>query len=175
MNELEPIIAPPHNHSRRDPILTMIAAFKFVQGVGLVGLGLGALQLIRLRDEANVIFDALGESVDLVWALKVLRDIGAIAPHSLRLVGGAMFVYAALFIVEGIGLWRQKRWAEYLTVIATASLIPFEIFEVARRVSVPRVAILVINVLVVSYLIWRIRHPLWVQLHPPEKGRVRAA
>ena len=147
----------------------MIALFKFAKAATLIALGLGALQLIRsdLRDQANAMFEALGQSVDVVPLLKLLRDIGALAPHSLRLVGAGAFLYAVLFITEGVGLWRQRRWAEYLTVVATASFIPFEIFEVSRRITLPRVSALVINTLVVAYLLYRIRNPWSWQLDAP--------
>jgi len=62
------------------------------------------------------------------------------SPHRIELLAAAVFAYAALFATEGVGLWLQKRWAEYLTVIATTSFIPFEIWEIGRDVSAIRVA-----------------------------------
>jgi uncharacterized membrane protein (DUF2068 family) len=61
-------------------------------------------------------------------------------------------------MIEGIGLWHQSRWAEYLTIVATSLLIPLEIYEVTRRVTVPRVTALIVNVGAVIYLIYRLRH-----------------
>ena len=58
--------------------------------------------------------------------------------------------------MEGVGLWLGRRWAEYLTVIATGSLIPFEIYEMVRKLSPPRLIALILNVAVVIYLIYRI-------------------
>ena len=158
--------APATDAPARDRVLTAIAVFKFVKAVTLIALGLGALRLIRsdLRDQANVMFETLGHSIDVVPVLKLLRQIGALAPNSLRLVGAGAFLYAALFLTEGVGLWRQKLWAEYLTVIATASFIPFEIYEIIQLRTVPRIGALVINVLVVLYLIYRLRNPLSGQL-----------
>lgn len=156
----------PHNvpvaHGReRDRILTLIALFKFGKAALLIALGLGTLQLIRsdLREQARSMFEALGSSIDVVPVLKLLRQIGALAPWRLRLIGGGAFLYAALFLTEGIGLWRQRRWAEYLTVIATASFIPFEIFELTQRLTYPRAGALITNIAVVAYLIYRLRHP----------------
>jgi uncharacterized membrane protein (DUF2068 family) len=63
-----------------------------------------------------------------------------------------------LYMIEGIGLWHQSRWAEYLTIVATSLLIPLEIYEVTRRVTIPRIGALVVNVVVVIYLIYRLRH-----------------
>jgi uncharacterized membrane protein (DUF2068 family) len=153
--------ASPVHQPHRDRVLTLIALFKFAKALLLIAIGLGALRLIRsdVREQARTMFEALGSSMDVMPVFKVVRQIGALAPWRLRLVGIGFFLYATLFIVEGIGLWRQKRWAEYLTVIATASFIPFEIFEVTRRLTLPRTGALTINVLVVCYLIWRIRHP----------------
>ena len=68
-------------------------------------------------------------------------------------------MYGLLFATEGIGLWMEKRWAEYLTIIATGSLIPFEVYELQRRVTVPRGLALVVNVAVLAYLIYRVRNP----------------
>jgi uncharacterized membrane protein (DUF2068 family) len=78
-------------------------------------------------------------------------------PTRIAALGVGAFLYAALFLVEGIGLWLQRRWAEYLTVVATASFIPFEIFEVARRVTATRMVALVVNLAILVYLIVRLR------------------
>jgi uncharacterized membrane protein (DUF2068 family) len=61
-------------------------------------------------------------------------------------------------MIEGIGLWHQSRWAEYLTIVATGLFIPLEIYEIFNRVSLPRVAGLIVNVAAVGYLIYRLRH-----------------
>jgi uncharacterized membrane protein (DUF2068 family) len=151
--------APSTTPRHRNRGLTLIALFKFGKALLLITVGFGALRLIHsdLRDQAMALFESLGQSVDVVPVLKLLRQIGALAPNSLRLVGAGSFLYAALFLTEGIGLWRQRRWAEYLTVIATASFIPFEIFEITQRRTWPRVGALVINVLVLVYVIWVLR------------------
>jgi uncharacterized membrane protein (DUF2068 family) len=73
--------------------------------------------------------------------------------------------YAGLFATEGVGLWRERRWAEYLTVIATGSLIPFEIWEVAHRPTPIRFVTFFVNVAVVIYLIVRLRRPRGAARH----------
>jgi len=77
--------------------------------------------------------------------------------HSLELAAGLACAYAALYATEGVGLWLQKRWAEYLTTIATASLIPFELWELAHGVSAVKAAALAINVAILVYLIYVLR------------------
>jgi uncharacterized membrane protein (DUF2068 family) len=80
-----------------------------------------------------------------------------LSPAQIKKLGIGSFIYAGLFLTEGLGLWFLKRWAEWLTVIITSSLIPFEIFEIHRHPSIAKVLLLVINIVVVAYLIYRIR------------------
>jgi uncharacterized membrane protein (DUF2068 family) len=65
--------------------------------------------------------------------------------------------YAAVFAVEGIGLWMEKRWAEWLTVVVTASLIPLELWEMFHRPTIGKLAILLGNAVIVAYLVWHVR------------------
>jgi len=66
-------------------------------------------------------------------------------------------VYAGMLYAEGIGLWLQKRWAEYLTTVATALFIPFEIYELYERFTWVRIAIINLNVFIVWYLATRLK------------------
>jgi uncharacterized membrane protein (DUF2068 family) len=67
------------------------------------------------------------------------------------------FVYSGLLFTEGLGLWFQKRWAEYLTAISTALLIPVELYEIYERFTWVRLSILVLNLFIVWYLATRLR------------------
>jgi uncharacterized membrane protein (DUF2068 family) len=73
---------------------------------------------------------------------------------TLRLVGVVFTVYALVEGVEAYGLWYQRRWAEYLTFLVTASLLPLEVYELAQRLSVLKIITIVINLAVVGYLLW---------------------
>jgi hypothetical protein len=66
-----------------------------------------------------------------------------------------VLVYAAVFAVEGVGLVFRRRWAEWLTVVVTASFIPVEIYELGHRPSPGKAVTLALNVLIVAYLLWR--------------------
>ena len=68
-------------------------------------------------------------------------------------IGLVAFCYAALSMIEGIGLYLEKIWAEYLTLAVTASFLPWEIFEIVRRVTAIRVSLLAANLLVFFYLL----------------------
>ena len=78
-------------------------------------------------------------------------------PAHLRAIEFGTFFYAALHTVEGLGLILGYHWAEYLVIVATGSLIPFEIYEIARKLSPIRVALFGVNVAIVIYLIFVLR------------------
>ena len=75
----------------------------------------------------------------------------------IEIAAAASFAYAALFTTEGVGLWRQKRWAEYLTIVATSSLIPFEVWELVKKLTILRAALVIANVAIVIYLVIKVR------------------
>lgn len=86
---------------------------------------------------------------------RLLVEVGHFG-HTTVLAIGA-FAYAALEGTEGVGLAMRRRWAEYLTVIATGVLIPFEAYEVVHKVTLFRVGALLLNLAVVGYLAYRKR------------------
>jgi uncharacterized membrane protein (DUF2068 family) len=79
-----------------------------------------------------------------------------LSPSKIREFGVVSFVYAGLFLTGGIGLWLIKRWAEWFTVVITSSLVPLEIYEVFHRPTPIKVLVLIINVAVVAYPLYRI-------------------
>jgi uncharacterized membrane protein (DUF2068 family) len=78
----------------------------------------------------------------------------SLGSDTLRLVGVVFLVYALVEGVEAFGLWYQRRWAEYLTFVVTASLLPLEVYELAHRLSALKVVTIAINLAVVAYLLW---------------------
>lgn len=140
--------------------LQLIAAFKLLKGFALLALGIGALKLLHKDVEALVehwinIFqvDPNGHYVRLLLAkLSILDD------RRLKELSVGTFFYSAVFLTEGTGLALGKRWAEYLTIISTASLLPLEIYELAKHASIGAVLALVINLAVVAYLAFELRH-----------------
>lgn len=81
-----------------------------------------------------------------------------LSPHRIRELGFVSFIYAGLFVAEGTGLWLLKRWGEWLTVIITGSLVPVEVYETSHRPTALNTLVLLVNIAVVVYLIYRIRH-----------------
>ena len=72
---------------------------------------------------------------------------------TLVVTAAALLGYALTEIVEGFGLWAAKRWAEYLTVVATAAFLPLEVYELTEKVSVLKVGTLLLNLLAVVYIL----------------------
>jgi uncharacterized membrane protein (DUF2068 family) len=82
-----------------------------------------------------------------------LRHLFSVQNGTLVKIGLVVAAYALLEGAEAVGLWWQKRWAEYLTFIATTALLPLEIYELAHRLSPLKVVTLVLNAAVVVYLL----------------------
>lgn len=94
-----------------------------------------------------------GETNHHTGILSELDHVFSYSKRRLLVTGVALSAYAALESVEMVGLWMTKRWAEYLTFVATAALLPLEIYELAARVSVLKIVALVLNLAIVAYLI----------------------
>jgi len=143
----------------RDPVLRVIAVFKFFKATMLLALSLGAFKLLHKDvgallqhwieafklDPGNHFIDAL------------LAKASNLTPEQIKKLGLGSLLYAGLFFVEGTGLWLRKRWGEWFTVIITATLIPVEIYEIVHHPTLIKVAVLAINVAIVWFLIERIR------------------
>ena len=87
----------------------------------------------------------------------LLARVSNLSPAQVKKLGLVGLFYAGLFLMEGTGLWLQRRWGEWATVVITGLLIPVEVYEIDRHPSVVKVLVLLLNVAVVWYLIHRIR------------------
>jgi uncharacterized membrane protein (DUF2068 family) len=83
-----------------------------------------------------------------------LDKLFTLKSSTLELVGAAVWVYAIVEGVEAVGLWFQKRWAEYLTFIVTTSFIPIEVYELIHKFTPFKVFALVVNTAIVVYLLY---------------------
>ena len=85
-----------------------------------------------------------------------LRDVTTADESDLAIWGFGSIAYALVFSIEGVGLWLEKTWAEYLTVVVTLSFIPFEIHELAEGFNIGKVIGLAINLVILVYLVVRL-------------------
>jgi uncharacterized membrane protein (DUF2068 family) len=116
--------------------------------------GLGLLSIVRhgLVDAVAVWIAALHVDAEARWLQRLLAACAGVAVGTWRLLAIGCFLYAALYLVEGYGLWRQRRWAEWLTVVGSSLLVPVEIYELARHATVTKAVVLALNLAIVAYL-----------------------
>jgi len=144
----------PHGN---DAILRLIAGFKLVKAASLLAVTFGAFELVH-PSKAQVAREWLYVLQPSHHYLShALAKILSVKPHTLELVGVATGMYAALFLVEGYGLWRERLWAEYLTTGITLSFIPLEVYELVEKQSVAKIGVIVVNIAIVMYLVLRLR------------------
>ena len=136
-------------------VLRTIALYKLLKVLLLLAVVYGEVRLSDASLAAKLLTWASARPLGLEHrAVTGLLELSASRLHALRIV---TFAYAAVFATEGIGLWMQKRWAEWLTTIITASLIPLEIWELFFRPAIGKAAVLVANTVIVIYLVWHVR------------------
>ncbi len=142
----------------RDTGITLIAIGKLAKAAFLVVAGICVLRgdaphsirhvaaMLRIDPHNHIVQGAITELTN-------------VSPARLRQLGAGSFVYAALFLTEGLGLWFRKNWAEWMTLVITASFVPLEVWEAVIRPGAGRFAILTLNVVAVIYLaIRRVKH-----------------
>jgi len=145
-----------------DAFIKVIIVERIAKAIVLVAIGIGLLvagQKGWLDNWAEYAQDQLnltvGRNIILELLLRALVYVGAFT-HITLLAISAM-AYAALEATEGVGLAMRRRWAEYLTVIATGILIPYEAYEVIMHPTLFKVGALLLNLAVVGYLAYRKR------------------
>jgi uncharacterized membrane protein (DUF2068 family) len=139
--------------------LRLIAAFKLLKGLALLALGIGALKLLH-KDVAAVVehwINIFQVDPHSHYIQLLLAKLSIVDDRRLKEVSVGTFIYSAIFLAEGVGLALGKRWAEYLTIVTTASLLPLEVYELVKHVGIGKGVALVINLAVVAYLILELR------------------
>jgi uncharacterized membrane protein (DUF2068 family) len=147
------------SHSHSDAALFAIALFKFVKGAVILALVCGALSLLH-KDVASEVahwLDQLRIDPDNQFIGALLSKLQLVHSKELKELSALGAAYAALFLTEGTGLLFRQRWAEWLTIVATSSLMPLEVYELTRRFTALRLLLLVVNAAVVLFLIYRVR------------------
>jgi len=136
-------------------LIRLIAVFKLLKAVILCALGLGVLRLLDPEAGRKLVHWAgsFAWSYNHGFLLEGLTKLTGLSHVQLKELGIGAFLYATLFTVEGFGLWAGRRWAEYLTVVATSSLLPLEIYELIIKTTLPRVTAFAVNLVIVIYLI----------------------
>jgi uncharacterized membrane protein (DUF2068 family) len=140
---------------RHNKWLVLIAGYKFLLALLFIAIGVGALHLLH-KD----IDDVLTQLAQILRFNPESRFVNFLADKAsllddplLRRIGVLAFCYAGVSAAEGVGLYLEHAWGEYLTLIITASFLPWEIFEIFHHLTWMKVGILIVNFLIFLYLL----------------------
>ncbi len=137
----------------------LLAGVKFLKGLLIFIVAVKLLTLLN-RDVAEWAMDFVsrhGINAENHYIQVILEKVSGVNRQQMMMMSGGAFLYSGLQLTEGIGLWLEKRWAEYLTAIATALLLPVEIYEIFEKFTWVRLVIFIVNIFIVWYLVTRLR------------------
>lgn len=146
--------------ARHDRLLPWIAAERAFRAVVLITVGLVLLSHPHTDwgSEISHLAQRMGLNPQQNWFRKLLEKIKTVNEQDV-VFGIVALAYGALEGVEAYGLWKRRRWGEWLTVLATSLLFIPEVWELTKSATLLKVGALVVNVLVVAYLLRRLRRP----------------
>ncbi|HZL27156.1 MAG TPA: DUF2127 domain-containing protein [Acidobacteriaceae bacterium] len=149
----------PPKEDKHDPHargLLVIGVFKLSKALFFIAVGAGALHLVH-RDVGDV-FQKIATTLRLDPESRLFAMLSSkadlISHHQLRNVVKLSWGYAALSLVEGVGLMMQKTWAEYLTLTLTICALPWDMTELVKHPDPIHWGVVLINVAVLAYLLW---------------------
>jgi uncharacterized membrane protein (DUF2068 family) len=144
------------SHSRG---LLLIAVFKLFKALTLLAVGIGALNLMHkdVAAELQRWIELLRVDPHNHYIHWVLEKLSILDARRLKELSVGTFFYSALYFTEGVGLALRKRWAEYFTIVSTSLFIPLEIYELAKRVTLAKGIVMLVNAGIVAYLVMDLR------------------
>jgi uncharacterized membrane protein (DUF2068 family) len=137
--------------------LRTIATVEFAKGVIVLMLAFGVLSLVHrgnLWDFVEGILDFLHIDLDGRFAQRFLHLADRLSDTRLWLLATYAGTYCALRFVEAYGLWKARVWAEWVALISGAIYLPFEIYELFRRITIIRASVLIVNLGIVLYMLY---------------------
>lgn len=149
-----------HVVQTRDRLMPWIAAERSLRAVALLIVGVVLVTHPDTNWSQTVLREARRAGFDPshhALLARVVRNLSRISPGGFQAFGAAAIAYGVLEGVEGYGLWRRRRWAEWLTVVATSLLFIPEVWELVKRPTPLKAAALVVNTAIVVYLLYRLR------------------
>jgi uncharacterized membrane protein (DUF2068 family) len=139
--------------------LRTVAAFEAAKGLLVLATGLGLLSL--LHKDVQVVAAHFVARLHLNPAKRyphIFIDAASrLTDSRLWLLAWLALCYAILRLVEAGGLWRQRRWAEWVAAISGGIYVPVEVYELGRGVTWVKLCMLAINLWVVVYMVYALR------------------
>jgi uncharacterized membrane protein (DUF2068 family) len=153
-----------------------IALEKIVKGSVLIVVAVKLLSFINGDIHAWAADFIVRHGIDIAnrYVSSALERLVGIGNNELITWSTIAFIYSTLLFTESLGLWFQKRWAEYLTAISTALFLPIEAYEIYERFTWIRVSILVLNIFVVWYLATRLKDEKTLGTHSMQTPSLEA-
>ena len=157
--EMRPNGHEPNSHRRQRQALRAVALFEFLKGAFVLLMGICALLLVHhdLWLIAESLLALLHINTDRHSAQVVLDIADNVTDAHLWAAARIAFAYAALRFAEGYGLWRGRAWAEWVAFVSGTLLLPLEVRELMRGVTVLRSVMFVGNVAIVLYMLYVLR------------------
>ncbi len=136
--------------------LRTIAIYEAAKGTIVILTGVGLLRSIdhdlQKTGERLVHFMHLNPASH--YPKIFLQALENVSSSELRWLALGAFVYSVFRFVEAYGLWKERAWAEWLAIVATAIYLPVEVYELVRKPSWLKVGLIAINLLLLGYLIY---------------------
>jgi uncharacterized membrane protein (DUF2068 family) len=101
----------------------------------------------------RTLFHQLGYNIDNSKLVGLFTRALSLSPGTIKLVAIGLAGYAAIEIVEGVGLWQGRRWGEYFAMVATSLGLPYEIYDLSVRFGATAFVLFIINLALVVYLV----------------------
>jgi uncharacterized membrane protein (DUF2068 family) len=153
---MQPLGAISNSHRGQRRVLRAVAGFEFFKGVFVVLMGICALALVH-QDTwliAESLLALLHVNTDRQAAQLFLDFADGITDARLWAAARIAFAYAALRFTESYGLWKGRTWAEWVAFISGTLLLPWEVRELFRGVTVMRCGFLLVNLAVVFFMLF---------------------
>jgi len=142
-------------------LVRLIAVAKLFKAAVLLFVGFFILHVLKVHGNAHQVLHDFVNAIRLDPNNQIIHGILektlGIQDSTLKLISAGTLIYSALYLAEGIGLFFDKGWAEWMTVVTTAGFIPFEIYEITREVAIGRIIIFLLNVAILVYIAMRLR------------------
>jgi uncharacterized membrane protein (DUF2068 family) len=162
-----------HKAPQRWP-LVLIALDKFVKGTGL--LVISFFLTVAWRHRVQVWIDD-AQTTPHNWLVEnSLKWIEGLLEHQvgahLPLVRICVVIYAGLYYIEAVGLYYERKWAEWMVVIGTAAFLPLEIYDFCKNPRWFTVLVFALNLLMAAYLLWRLHRQKIVKREREALGKL---
>ncbi len=146
-------------HQRSDRLLPWIAAERAARSLILLAVGIALLSHPDTNWASDISRWAqhLGLNPNDNWIRRIIEQVQKLHAHEDIVFGVIALAYGALEGTEAYGLFKRRPWGEWLTVAATSLLIIPEVWELTNSATPLKLGALALNLLVVTYLIWRLR------------------